>query len=108
MTTEKSGGDAERGADGAERAEPSDDAVWSRQEPESPCVKICVIQPATGYCVGCGRTIDEISRWGGMSADERAGLRAALPERLATRLPRDQRPSARRRARGGRPDGQAR
>ena len=82
------------------------DAVWSRKEPDSPCVKICVIQPATGLCAGCGRTIDEISRWGGMSGEERARVSAQLPARMAQKTPREMRPSARRRQRGGEsPDG---
>ncbi len=74
-----------------------DDAVWSRKEPDSPCVKICVIQPATGFCVGCGRTIDEISRWGGMDEGERSEIRTQLDARMQVKAPRVLRPSARRR-----------
>ena len=36
----------------------------------SPCVSICRIEPDTGYCVGCHRTIEEIADWAMMS-DER-------------------------------------
>ncbi len=48
----------------------------------SPCIKICVIAPATGLCSGCGRTLDEIARWGAMSEAEHARIMAALPERM--------------------------
>ena len=32
-------------------------------EIESPCMKVCRINPETQYCIGCWRTIDEIVRW---------------------------------------------
>ena len=47
----------------------------------SPCNAICEIDPASGYCRGCLRTIDEIATWGG--ADD-AWKRAVL-ERLKAR-----------------------
>jgi len=49
---------------------------------ESPCIKVCVMDPANGLCSGCGRTLDEIARWGGMSEAERAAIMATLPQRL--------------------------
>jgi uncharacterized protein len=36
---------------------------------------------ARGYCIGCLRTGDEISRWMAMSADEQRQLLAVLAER---------------------------
>ena len=30
---------------------------------DSPCVKICRIDPKTMLCQGCGRTLDEVQRW---------------------------------------------
>ncbi|HEY9530879.1 MAG TPA: DsbA family protein [Burkholderiales bacterium] len=38
---------------------------------KSPCVKVCVLDPARGVCRGCGRTLDEIARWSSMSDAER-------------------------------------
>ena len=35
--------------------------VKSTSEVESPCIKVCVIED--GYCIGCGRTQDEIGEW---------------------------------------------
>ncbi|MGE3691180.1 MAG: DUF1289 domain-containing protein [Novosphingobium sp.] len=31
--------------------------------PISPCISICRIDPATGWCLGCKRTLDEIADW---------------------------------------------
>jgi len=53
-------------------------------EIETPCVKVCVVDPETQLCIGCGRTRGEIASWLGMAADERHRLVLALPERLAT------------------------
>ncbi|GAB2905784.1 hypothetical protein GCM10027093_49740 [Paraburkholderia jirisanensis] len=29
----------------------------------SPCINVCRMNPATGWCDGCLRTIDEIASW---------------------------------------------
>ena len=29
----------------------------------SPCISICKTDPNTGYCYGCGRTIEEKKNW---------------------------------------------
>ena len=31
--------------------------------PPSPCINICKMDPKTGLCEGCFRTIDEIAQW---------------------------------------------
>jgi uncharacterized protein len=49
---------------------------------ESPCISVCVLHPAAQLCLGCGRTLDEIARWGGMSGTERVRIMAELPARL--------------------------
>jgi predicted Fe-S protein YdhL (DUF1289 family) len=48
---------------------------------ESPCVKTCTLDPRSGRCLGCGRTIDEIARWSAMDAGERSRIMAKLPVR---------------------------
>ncbi|MDM7255832.1 MAG: DUF1289 domain-containing protein [Paracoccus sp. (in: a-proteobacteria)] len=48
---------------------------------QSPCVKICVIDPAAGLCTGCLRTLDEIARWGSMTPAERRAIMAKLDAR---------------------------
>ena len=37
--------------------------------PTSPCINVCVLD-AQRVCTGCRRTVDEIARWGRMSATE--------------------------------------
>ena len=61
--------------------------IWKRDEPDSPCVQICVLHPTERICTGCYRSGDEIARWSEMSPQERAGITAALPAR-ARRLAR--------------------
>ena len=51
----------------------------------SPCIKVCVIDAASGLCSGCGRTLDEIARWGGLSEAERQAIMRGLGERLKNR-----------------------
>ncbi|MGR6329252.1 DUF1289 domain-containing protein [Sphingomonas sp. XXL09] len=48
----------------------------------SPCVNICTLDAATGWCRGCGRTIGEISNWSAKPAEERRAILAALPARM--------------------------
>jgi predicted Fe-S protein YdhL (DUF1289 family) len=39
----------------------------------SPCISVCRMDAATGFCEGCFRTLDEIAAWGMMAdADKRA------------------------------------
>ena len=49
---------------------------------ETPCVKICVFDPGSGLCSGCGRSLDEIADWLNLSADERRRIMAELPQRM--------------------------
>ena len=48
----------------------------------SPCIQICVLDAASGWCVGCGRTIEEIIAWGGLSEAARLEIMGGLPSRL--------------------------
>ena len=50
--------------------------------PSTPCIKVCVIDPVGRLCTGCGRSLQEIAQWGGMSETERLAIMAKLPERL--------------------------
>ncbi len=49
----------------------------------SPCIKVCVVDPMSSLCIGCGRSMQEIGGWIGYSPQRRATVLAALPERLA-------------------------
>ncbi|WP_066797272.1 DUF1289 domain-containing protein [Sphingomonas soli] len=50
---------------------------------ESPCIALCVMDQATGWCLGCGRTIGEITGWGEASPAARTEIMAELPARMA-------------------------
>jgi predicted Fe-S protein YdhL (DUF1289 family) len=39
------------------------------QYPASPCISVCSLDD-DDRCVGCGRTLEQISRWALMSKDE--------------------------------------
>ena len=49
---------------------------------KSPCSKICVIDPASALCIGCGRSLDEIAGWIRFTNAERDRIMAELPARL--------------------------
>lgn len=49
----------------------------------SPCIRVCVIDPPSGLCVGCGRSGAEIGGWLSMSEAQRLAIMAQLPQRLA-------------------------
>jgi predicted Fe-S protein YdhL (DUF1289 family) len=49
----------------------------------TPCVKLCVIDPISTLCIGCGRTVDEIASWTALNEAERLAVMAGLGERLA-------------------------
>ncbi|WP_394089392.1 DUF1289 domain-containing protein [Xanthobacter autotrophicus] len=49
----------------------------------TPCVKLCAIEPLSGLCLGCGRSLREIGAWMSYSPATRAAIMAALPQRLA-------------------------
>ncbi len=59
------------------------DDIWKRDEADSPCVKVCVIEPASGLCLGCHRSLDEIAAWPRLAPVERKAILAALPDRAA-------------------------
>ena len=48
----------------------------------SPCINICRIDRRSGWCEGCRRTIDEITRWPHADDDERRAILAQLPARV--------------------------
>jgi predicted Fe-S protein YdhL (DUF1289 family) len=50
-------------------------------EPMSPCNLVCKLDPATKLCIGCHRTIDEISAWPVLTPAQKQVVLAALDER---------------------------
>ena len=53
----------------------------------SPCIRICVVDGASGLCVGCLRTLGEIADWAALSDAERTAIMRALPERRSQVAP---------------------
>ncbi|AGS22239.1 DUF1289 domain-containing protein [Rhizobium etli] len=51
---------------------------------QTPCIHVCSMVPATGFCAGCGRTLQEIGGWMDYTDAERGVIMALLPARLAT------------------------
>jgi predicted Fe-S protein YdhL (DUF1289 family) len=49
--------------------------------PVSPCVGICLLDPATGYCRGCLRSVAEIAGWYEASTAEKRAILARLDRR---------------------------
>ena len=48
----------------------------------SPCTGICKLDETTGWCLGCGRTGDEIGGWRGLPEPQRDHVWAQIPDRL--------------------------
>jgi predicted Fe-S protein YdhL (DUF1289 family) len=51
------------------------------QQVPSPCVNVCALDPQTGWCRGCLRTLDEIAQLIEMTAEDKL----ATLERVAAR-----------------------
>jgi predicted Fe-S protein YdhL (DUF1289 family) len=47
----------------------------------SPCISVCRLDPSTGWCTGCARTIAEIAAWGGLDDAGKHAVWALLPMR---------------------------
>ena len=52
-----------------------------RDDIRSPCVDVCQMNPITGLCRGCFRTLDEIAGWLDFSASEKLEVLKRLDER---------------------------
>ncbi len=52
-------------------------------EIESPCVRECVIDAASGWCRGCLRTLHEISYWTAYTPAQKRALLAQIVQRKA-------------------------
>ena len=50
---------------------------------ETPCIAVCMIDPRTSLCLGCGRTLPEIARWHRIDNPERLAIMELLPARMA-------------------------
>lgn len=48
----------------------------------SPCINICDLDRTEQYCLGCGRSLDEIAKWRSASESERRKISDKLSDRL--------------------------
>ena len=49
----------------------------------SPCIAVCQVDDATGNCIGCFRSLDEIREWPIMTAEQKTQTLARIAERKA-------------------------
>jgi uncharacterized protein len=49
---------------------------------ETPCIAVCMMDPRSNLCFGCGRTLAEIARWHRMESAERLSVMAELAARM--------------------------
>ena len=68
---------------------------YRKSQQEAPCIRVCVVDPETGFCIGCGRTRSEIGGWLGFTTGERREIMTGLAGRIETL-------TLRKRRRGGR------
>lgn len=47
----------------------------------SPCINVCRMNAATGWCEGCLRTIDEIAAWSTLDGRAKRAVWKLLPAR---------------------------
>jgi uncharacterized protein len=51
----------------------------------SPCVSVCVMNPQTGWCEGCMRSLQEIGDWSRASDEAKRQVWQQIPVRLLQR-----------------------
>ncbi len=49
---------------------------------DDPCISVCEFDGRTGYCFGCGRTMEDIRAWKKLTPFRREALRRELPRRV--------------------------
>ncbi len=53
------------------------------QDGDSPCVHICLMDYEQGLCIGCHRTLDEITYWATYSSVRKHEVLAVVADRRA-------------------------
>ena len=61
----------------------SQNAALRQNEVASPCITICRMNPQSGLCEGCLRTLDEIAAWSALTDAQKRDVLARLPARKA-------------------------
>lgn len=55
--------------------------------PASPCINICRMDPDSGLCSGCFRTLDEIANWSRLDGAARLSVLEAVDTRRRKQQP---------------------
>ena len=58
------------------------EAVETRYAPPSPCISVCQMDAATGWCIGCLRNLEEIGAWAGNSDQDKREVWQQIGQRL--------------------------
>ncbi len=58
----------------------------------SPCINVCRMNPRSGLCEGCLRTIDEIAAWSTLSDDGKRAVWDELDQRRESLPPEERNP----------------
>ena len=53
---------------------------------DSPCIKVCKIDPTNNHCLGCGRSLKEISEWIYLDEVEKKKVLLRLNNRFKVKL----------------------
>jgi predicted Fe-S protein YdhL (DUF1289 family) len=56
-------------------------ALGGEQPVPSPCVNVCRMNPGSGWCEGCWRSIDEIAAWSRLDESQRLAVWQVLVAR---------------------------
>ena len=56
-------------------------AATPQDDEDSPCVHVCLMDYAQGLCIGCLRTLDEITYWVTYSPDQKRAVHAQIAVR---------------------------
>lgn len=56
-------------------------AAAAQGDEDSPCVQVCLMDYAQGLCIGCLRTLDEITYWVTYSPQQKQAVRAQIAAR---------------------------
>jgi len=51
---------------------------------QSPCTGLCLMDQPSGHCLGCRRTLDEITHWSHYSSAQKQAVLTQLKTRRAT------------------------
>jgi predicted Fe-S protein YdhL (DUF1289 family) len=51
----------------------------------SPCISVCRVDPATEWCEGCFRTLDEIAAWSRLHDEAKREVWRLIEQRLGRR-----------------------